>query len=37
MKARALPLWEMHGATLGGDDRQAQSALEYEFDRLVVW
>lgn len=26
MRARALPLWEMQGATTGEDDPQAQSA-----------
>ena len=37
MPARAPPLWEMQGATLGEDDPQAQSAPEYEFDQRVAW
>ena len=37
MPARAPPLWEMQGATLGEDDPQAQSAPEYEFDQRIAW
>jgi hypothetical protein len=37
IRARAPPLWEMQGATLGEDDPQAQSAPEYEFDQRVAW
>ncbi|EXI73248.1 MAG: hypothetical protein AW07_02862 [Candidatus Accumulibacter sp. SK-11] len=37
MKARAPPLWEMQGATMGEDDPQAQSAPEHEFDQRVAW
>jgi hypothetical protein len=35
MPARAPPLWEMQGATMGEDDPQAQSAPEYEFDQRI--
>jgi hypothetical protein len=37
MRARAPPLWEMQGATMGEDDPQAQSAPEYEFDQRIAW
>ena len=37
MKARAPPLWEMQGATMGEDEAQAQSAPEYQFDQRVAW
>jgi hypothetical protein len=37
MPARAPPLWEMQDATLGADDPQAQSALEYESDQRIAW
>ncbi|KFB68215.1 hypothetical protein [Candidatus Accumulibacter vicinus] len=37
MPARAPPLWEMQGATLGEDDPQAQPAPEYEFDQRIAW
>ncbi len=37
MPARAPPLWEMQGVTLGEDDPQAQSAPEYEFDQRIAW
>ena len=36
MPARAPPLWEMQGATLGEDDPQAQSAPAYEFDQRIA-
>jgi hypothetical protein len=37
MPARAPPLWEMQGATMGEDDPQAQPAPEYEFDQRIAW
>jgi len=37
MPARAPPLWEMQGATMGENDPQAQSAPEYEFDQRIAW
>ncbi len=37
MPARALPLWEMQGATTAEDDPQAPSAPEYEFDQRIAY
>ena len=37
MPARAPPLWERQGATMGEDDPQAQLAPEYEFDQRIAW
>jgi hypothetical protein len=37
MRARAPPLWERQGATMGEDDPQAQPAPEYEFDQRIAW
>jgi len=37
MKARAPPLWEMQGATMGEDEAQAQPVPEYEFDQRIAW
>ena len=37
MKARAPPLWEMQGATLGEDEPQPQPVPEYEFDQRIAW
>ena len=37
MRARAPPLWEMQGATMGEDEAQAQPVPEYEFDQRIAW
>lgn len=37
VSARAPPLWEMQGVTMGEDEPQAQLAPEYEFDQRIAW
>jgi hypothetical protein len=37
MRARAPPLWEMQGATLGEDEAQPQPVRGYEFDQRIAW
>ena len=37
MPARAPPLGEMQGATLGEDEPQPQPVPEYDFDQRIAW
>jgi hypothetical protein len=37
MGARAPPLWEMQGATMGVDEAQPQPVPDYEFDQRIAW
>ena len=37
MGARAPPLWEMQGATMGEDEAQLQPVPDYEFHQPIVW
>jgi hypothetical protein len=37
MRARAPPLWEMQGATMGEDEAQPQPVPDYEFDQRIAW
>lgn len=37
MPARAWPLWETQGVTLGEDEVQPQPVAAYEFDHRIAW
>lgn len=37
MPARAWPLWETQGVTLGEDEVQPQPVAAYEFDHRFAW
>jgi hypothetical protein len=37
MRARAPPLWEKQGATLGEDEAQPQPVPDYELDQRIAW
>lgn len=37
MPARALPLLEMQGVTLGEDEAQPQPVPDYQFNRRIAW
>jgi hypothetical protein len=37
IRARAPPLWEMQGATLGEDEAQPQPVPDYQFDQRIAW
>ena len=36
-RARAPPLWEMQGATVGEDEAPPQPVPEYEIDQRIRW
>jgi len=37
MRARAPPLWEMQGATLGEDEAQPQPVPDDESNQRIAW